>query len=146
MLDFQWVPGKICIFNLSQSCNSSLQLISINSSQVLSNLCMIMSSSILNDSFIISHFCQFSLLYTYAFCMNSIFHQKLHHVKTLSKIKTAKKCHWLGLIRKVTTEKFFKVFFIQLEAEGILYRSPDLIFASQGLRSARWVERIVTHG
>jgi hypothetical protein len=36
--------------------------------------------------------------------MNFIFHQKLHHVKTLSKIKIkiAKKCHRLGIIRKVT--------------------------------------------
>ena len=113
MLDFQWVPGKICIFNLSQSCNSSLQLISINSSQVLSNLCMIMSSSILNDSFIISFtFVSSVSPTTYAFCMDSIFHQKLHHVKTLSKIKIkiTKKCHWLGLIRKVTTEKFLKFF------------------------------------
>jgi hypothetical protein len=39
--------------------------------------------------------------------------------------KTCSRGLWIAIL---------KVFFIQLEAQGILYRSPDLIFASQGLR------------
>jgi hypothetical protein len=91
------------------------------------------------------HLCQFSLLYTYAFCMNSIFHQKLHHVKTLSKIKIkiAKKCHWLGLIRKETTEKFLKFCSYNSRLKGSCI--AHLTFENYRWKCNNWQESLMVH-